>query len=316
VERRKIQLVAGTTYSVSLPKEWVRKNNLGAKDEIIFSEKSDRSLVIFPRGKSDKILNEITLNVDEYQDTIDQILFAIYYLGVESIKLFSKEELSKEVRSKIRKTLPYMSGTEITYEDQNKITIKVLLDKSRVNINQVIYRISLIIDSSLSSMLETDFDIGEVKVNEAEIDRLYHLVSKIVSLSLVDSNVLQSSKITNVSYVPFYFLVAKRLENLGDEVIYLAKQMNEGKSVINDKERIFSLIRTELSRAMSHWLKPSKLFKKMESEQIDEMKELIRKNDDISVQKHLEGTLRYLVDIQESLVNLSFYKKLVAEELL
>ena len=28
MHRRKIQLIAGTTYSISLPKEWVKKNHL------------------------------------------------------------------------------------------------------------------------------------------------------------------------------------------------------------------------------------------------------------------------------------------------
>jgi len=104
MHRRKIQLIAGTTYSVSLPKEWVRKNNLKEKNEILFYEKNDRTLVISPYAIEGKKLNEISLDIDKYISAIDQILFAVYYLGIENISLFSKKELTKDVKSRIRKT--------------------------------------------------------------------------------------------------------------------------------------------------------------------------------------------------------------------
>ncbi|MBU1270447.1 MAG: AbrB/MazE/SpoVT family DNA-binding domain-containing protein, partial [Nanoarchaeota archaeon] len=113
MHKRKIQLIAGTTYTVSLPKEWVRKNNLKEKNEILLHEKNDRTLIISPHSIEGKKLNEISLNIDEYAPNIDQILFAVYYLGIENITLFSKKEITKDVKVKIRKTITHMSGTEI-----------------------------------------------------------------------------------------------------------------------------------------------------------------------------------------------------------
>src|SRR3989338_5662277 len=150
MERRKIQLIAGTTYSVSLPKEWVKKNHLKERSEIIFHEGNDRNLILSHQPMEEKSYNEITLNIDEYISNIDQILFAVYYLGTENVTLFSKSGISKETGARIRKTITHMSGTEISYEDNNKIVVKVLLNKSKVDIVQVIYRISLIIESSVS----------------------------------------------------------------------------------------------------------------------------------------------------------------------
>ena len=124
--RRRIQLIAGTTYSVSLPKNWAKKNNLKKKDEILIIEKNDGTLSISPKEIKPKKLNDISMNVDNYVGVIDQILFATYYLGIEKITLFSK--LTKEVKKSIRKTLTHMSGTEINYEDKQKIVIRVLLD--------------------------------------------------------------------------------------------------------------------------------------------------------------------------------------------
>src|SRR3989344_430802 len=110
MHRRKIQLIAGTTYSVSLPKEWVRKNNLKEKNEISIYEQNNRTLVISPHTIERKKLDEISLDIDEYASNIDQILFAIYYLGIDHIDLFSKKELTKDVKSIIKKTITHMSG--------------------------------------------------------------------------------------------------------------------------------------------------------------------------------------------------------------
>ena len=110
----------------------------------MFYEKGDRTLVLSPQSIDAKSPKEISLNIDDHIKNIDQILFAVYYLGIENVNLFSRNGLTKDIGAKIRKTITYMSGTEISYEDNHKISIKVLLDKSKVDIVHVIYRISLI----------------------------------------------------------------------------------------------------------------------------------------------------------------------------
>ena len=190
MERRKIQLIAGSTYTISLPKEWIIKNKLKEKNEILIYEKGDRTLMLSPHSIESKKLENISLNIDDHLSEINQVLFALYYLGIENISLFSKNDIAKEVRMRIIKTITNMSGTEVSYEDAKNIKIKVLLDKSKVEIPQIIYRIGLIIGLSVANLLD-GFDITEIRINENEIDRLYHLISKIVSLSLIDSNILK-----------------------------------------------------------------------------------------------------------------------------
>ena len=142
--RRKIQLIAGSTYSVSLPKDWIVKNHLKEKNELIITEKNDQTLLISSKEINEKELKEINLEMEEYAETIDRILFAVYYLGIEKINILSKKEFPKDFRAKVRKTLTHMSGTEISYEDKRKISIRVLLDKYKVDLMQVLYRMSLI----------------------------------------------------------------------------------------------------------------------------------------------------------------------------
>ena len=310
MEKRKIQLIAGTTYSVSLPKEWVKKNNLKEKNELLICEQNDRTLIISPHFAKAKKIKDISLNIDDYIANIDQILFAIYYVGIENINLFSKNNLTKDVKAKIRKTLNYMSGTEISYEDKQKITIKVLLDESKVTIYQILYRINLIIESSVSNIIE-HLDIDEIKINEDEIDRLYHLVTKIISLSLMDSKYLHSSKIKNILLIPSYFMISKKLENIGDDIYNLAEHLNKSEIIFENKKEILNFFKNKLDRSINHIMnKKSKIFEKTKPDDFRTINNFISQLNDKSIQNYFENIIRYIEDIEEEIVNISFYLKL------
>ncbi|RLG14442.1 MAG: hypothetical protein DRN66_02000 [Candidatus Nanohalarchaeota archaeon] len=318
MHRRKIQLIAGSTYSVSLPKEWVKKNNLKEKKEIMISEKNDRTLIISPHSTEGKKLNEISLDIDKYANNIDQVLFAVYYLGIETINIFSKKELTKEAKARLKKTITHMSGTEISYEDRQKITINVLLDKSKVNIIHVFYRISLLIESSIVCLLEQT-DINEININENEIDRLYHLMAKMISLSLIDSNILCSSKINNVSLIPMYFLVSKRLENIGDNVYHLSKYMYKNKVAVEGEKETLCFIREKVNRSIRYLRrmhKSSELFEKTNADNLININNAVSNMPDRIVQNYLEDIVRYIVDIEDEIVNISFYNQLIGDDIL
>jgi len=314
--RRKIQLIAGTTYSISLPKDWVRKNNLKEQDDITIIEKSDRTLVLSGHIMRERELKEITLSVEDYAHNIDQILFAVYYLGIENITLVSKKELSKEDRAKIRKALTHMVGTEIVFEDKQKIIIKVFLDKTKVDFVQTFYRMSLIIESSMNNLMENK-NLEEIRINENEVDRLYNLIVKIVSLSLLDADILHSSKINNVSLATSYFLISKRMENIGDNIYNLVEYMKKNKVDFKNKKDIINIIKTELNRTTTHILgRSSKSFEKIDPNKLELLHGAMSKIYDRTVFNYLEDTVRYVIDIQEEIVNILFYNELIKKGVL
>src|SRR3989344_3236251 len=310
---RRIQLIAGSTYTVSLPKDWISKNKLKSKDEVSVSQMGDGNLLISPKTIKDRNLKEISLNLSEYAQNIDQVLFETYYLGFETIHLTSNTPLSKEVRAKVRKVLTRLVGTEISYEDSKKITITVLLDKSKVDLIQILYRIFLLIESSITNLVE-GLDINEIKINENEIDRLYHLNTKIISLSLTNSEVLSSSKIRNVSLIPSYFLISKKLENMGDAINHMAKYIVKSKYKL-DKKEVLGFFQEELSRSIKYILKgPHEMFVRSNQDEFLKNKEVISKTKDKIVESYFLEMLRYLEDVQIEIVNISFFNKLYSHK--
>lgn len=310
MERRKIQLIAGTSYSVTLPKDWIKRNNLRKKNEVLIYEKNDGSLTISPTLVEGRTLTDFSLNVDDIRTGMDQLLFITYYLGFENITLYSKKGLTKDIRAIIRNATTYMVGTEITYEDENKIIIKVLLDKSKINIVQVLYRISLIIDASIVGILE-GINTKEMELNETEVDRLYHLTAKIIKSSLNDLNILNSSGIKNISFVPSYLRISKRLENIQDRLYQLSNYRWSKKNVLKNNINVFQFIRKELSRSMHYLLKPTGIFVKVANEDVNAVKKATQKIKDITVENYLRDIIIYMGNIHEETVNISYYQKLI-----
>lgn len=309
MQRRKIQLIGGTTYSVSLPKEWIKKNNIKQQDEVLFLEKADRTLVISPQSSQKEPPQDIPINVDEYENSIDQILFAAYYFGIEEITLFSNKDLSRTVKRRLRLALKELSGTEITYEDKKKMVIKVFLDREKVDIPLLIYRICLIIELSLSNIFDS-IDFENIALNEDEVDRLYHLATKTISLSLTDTSILQSSKIQNVSLIPSYFLVSKKLESLHDYAIKLADYLITSKAKFDHHDKL-KLVVAELKRSINSMFdKKQRVFEKLDSEKFYKINASITKIKDTEISYILTLMLRALNDIEDEMVSISFYKKL------
>lgn len=311
--KRKIQLIAGSTYTISLPKEWVKKNNLKEKDEIEIYQKENNDLIISSKSEKTKHNGEITIDIDDYLEDIDSIIFALYYRGFEKINIHSKTELKKYLRSRIRKAITHMSGTEIIYEDDKKITLRVLLDKSKIDIRQIIYRILLILESSIEDMTN-HLDISEIRVNENEIDRLFHLANKIITLSLKDSNILESSNIKNISIIPSCLLMSKKLENIGDSIIRLAEYLYENKSSINQEKKVLIIIKDKLNEISKHILKNFKNgFKRTKEEQIKSIEQNISKIKKGFIGDKIKEIIRNLYDIEEELIVISFYANKIEE---
>lgn len=304
MHKRKIQLIAGSTYTVSLPKEWVVKNGLKERNEVSIFEKNNN--LVISKGAETETMKKKEIDVDNYNN-IKDVLFTLYYHGIETIVFYSKKEISKEVKSKIRKTLQHMSGSEIVYEDKKRLTIKILLDRSKIKLNQLMYRSFLIIDLSLANLL-TERDFSELIVNEEEIDRLYNLMSSLLSLSIVDAKILNTSGIKEISLVPQYFLISKKIENLADDIYRIIKEINKGAKIGAESLDRIKFIKKELNRISSFFLKPEENFKRYSTEEIKDL-ELPNHKGDI-IQMHINSILRNLVDIEQNIMKISLYSSL------
>lgn len=303
---RKLQYVAGTTYSLSLPKQWIQENNIKIGDELNIKEGLNKTLTI--SQETQNLEKEITLDITNHFHDIKRIINSIYYLGMETIHIIHRKEFPRELRLEIHKTINQLSGTEIIHEENNKLTIKVLLNKSKIDIYQLFYRLHLIIDSQFDEILK-DANVETIQFYEEEIDRLYHLVVKIINMSLVDTSMLKSSKIENIQFIPSFFLLSKRLENISDNIEYIAKRVMKKNISLEQVIPTINLLRSEMKRNSTQLLRIHKdvNFTTMNKDFKSQTQKNIKLIHDKGIQIRLWEIQRFIFNIQEELVSLTFY---------
>lgn len=314
---RKIQKVGGNSFAVSLPKEWVKKSGLRSRSSIYFRELPDGSLIASSGSlHGEKPLQSFSIKLEEHVSDFYQVLFAVYYLGAEKISIFSEKEIPDSKRSKIKETLQHMSATEIVSEDAKKIVLNVLIDKSKVNADNLLSRIGLILHSSVKNCIEKT-DLEEIQRNELEIDRLFHLVSKIIIVSLLDSSIMHSSGIKNNFFVVPYFLVGKKLENLADEVEDLAIYIKKNKHRPREVEKLLLAVQLFVKKHIVFPITSTEPgFSLPSKEEKEKTQAEVSKINDPEIRSTIRMIYRLLYDVQEELVNISFYNKLLKERIL
>lgn len=302
---RKIQLIGGSTFTVSLPKQWVSQVGIQPKSEVLLYVQEDGSLLLNPKNSDSPALSSVDLSMSAFGNGIEHALYVLYYLGVKTITIQSKE-FSTAQKQLIRDCILDMSGTEIVYEDKERLEIRVLLEKSKINLQQVLYRIFLLIDSSLHVLVE-NFSYSEIRSNEGEVDRLYHLATKLIVSSLRDVALLQSSGITKTSLIPSLFLLSKRLENISDNVETIGKHCDGNKSLLELAKPAIVRMRSYMQKLSLGLLNEKKLL--VIEKELDEIEVLCTEVSDVWMHSMLKETVRYIDNLHAELLMIKYYNE-------
>ncbi len=306
--KRKLQFVAGSTYSISLPKEWVNAFNLKPQQNLNLIDSGD-GLVISPEGVSLNF-NETSICVDNSEVSVEKMFVFSYYYGFEKINFYSKKEMCSDVKNAIRNVVSELPGVEIVYEDKKKISIKIMFESLNVDLFQIYYRINLLIESFIENISE-DVDMEEVRLSERSVDRLYHLAVKIITMSITNRGILQSSNILEASFIPSLLLIGKRLENIADNLKTVASYYFENKNKNQDINDWLTEVYSELNRAILYLMgKKKKTFSPMSVQQLNVFKErAIGFNLGRLEQLFLE-LAKYVWNIHGEVSSIDFYKNL------
>lgn len=226
MELRKLQKTGGTTYVVSLPKNWIVRENLDQSSVVSIEEQRDGALLVSPKTEEKKELKEAELDASQ---NLYRKLIANYLLGYDTLKIKSHEKLSKELKQTIKGALQKLIGFEIMEETANTITIQNLLDPAEVSILKSLRRMYTIVSvmhkDLISAAEESNPDLlKDVIQRDSEVNRLYFLVVRQIRTVIQKPRLLDKENIKAVDCVD-YRLVAKIIETIGDQLEDLAKAL-------------------------------------------------------------------------------------------
>ncbi|MDI9619230.1 MAG: phosphate uptake regulator PhoU [Candidatus Nezhaarchaeota archaeon] len=151
---RKIQCVGRGSYIVSLPKEWVQEIGIDKGSELVFKVQDDGSALLIPRkiletrGADEEETREFWLHVNPGDDTVSvcREIMALYAVSAEVIRLkFSDKATFHRHRISINNLVKNMLlGAEIIEEEDNEVTIQILIDNLDLPVEKAIRRMAIL----------------------------------------------------------------------------------------------------------------------------------------------------------------------------
>uniref|UniRef100_A0A7C3F5U7 PhoU domain-containing protein n=1 Tax=Candidatus Methanomethylicus mesodigestus TaxID=1867258 RepID=A0A7C3F5U7_9CREN len=248
---RRVQKVGKSTFTVSLPHSWVKKNSVAAKTEINIDELGDGSLKIstFESLKAERKEREITIDSKEADaGYIVRKALAAYISNYDIIRLdLSGISLEPVAREKIRRMIKYkMAGGEIIEESVNYITIQILLKPDEFPLSKILIRMASIANDMLSdvakAVMKGDINVlKDVLERDDDVDKLFFMSSRWLTNIMEGQRSLKDFGLKSPSNCLEYRLAFRHIERVADHVYRIADKFIESMDELQ-KQTISAMI--------------------------------------------------------------------------
>ena len=223
METRKVQVTGGSTYTVSLPKEWATANDVSGGSVVEFHPEED-SLLLTPRRAEEKI--EGSLDITGLED--DQLMRAVVTMYVSGFDIITLEtaRVSAAQRRTIREATQGLVGLEVIGETSERVQLQDLLDSSELSMHNAITRMRLVsttmLGDAVTALLEDDDDLAaDVVQRDDDVDRLWSMVSRVFRSVLRDPSAAADIGLDRETCFD-YHSSARQLERVGDHAAKIA----------------------------------------------------------------------------------------------
>ena len=225
---RKIQKTGGSTYIISLPKNWVTSRGLHAGDVLTFAPHPDGSLQIQPEeGSSMEVLRRVVaISNDMDEEHLLRRLIAEYIAGSTLLEIRTPTRMSARTRDIVRGFAQRVIGPEIIEETAESVILQDVVGPNPLPLPSVIRRMHQMAramqSDAMAAFHSADASIAkDVIERDREVDRLHWFMDKQVNSALRDARVLTSLSVT-LPDCSTYLLASRLMERIADHAVRIA----------------------------------------------------------------------------------------------
>src|SRR6266571_3331486 len=234
MELRKLQMTGGASYTVSLPKRWVKEQGLKVGDVVAVLPRSDSSLTLVAHQKipsSENKAAEVTLAASKDQDREELLrtVVAQYLAGYDVLKIHFHASAKPDLRTYLREAARRMFvGSEIIEESKDELIIQCLSNYGDLPTPKLISRMSLIaklmLRDAVESLRNKDQALAdEVIKRDEEIDRFYLFIVRQLTMAVLNRSLIQEIGLSDPRDCLVYRVVSKSLERIADHATTIAR---------------------------------------------------------------------------------------------
>jgi phosphate uptake regulator len=221
MNERSVQLVGGSTYTLSLPKGWINRHAISPKSKLVVVETKSGNLIVVPPTVRRKTLE---IKIGEDADKAVKLVTAAYLNGYDRLVILGDTEIDELVRSSVRKILRRLMGFEVTKEGPTVIEVEIQVEPKMVSPETGLERMKNLVLSTLELGFTTTKPVEEEVLEQIDedSDRLNLFYSRILRQAL--SEPLELTKLNMDTTVVFdSLMVFRMLERCVDHAASAAK---------------------------------------------------------------------------------------------
>lgn len=243
---RKIQLTGGSTYIISLPKEWVRTLGLKPGDEVEINIQNDMSVLVSPKGASRAQMMEAYIGCDNITPEIAVREFIAYYMAGYGLVKFNCKKMKAQDREFVKESIrKRLLGAEVIEEDIENLEVQFLVGINELPLLKAIVRASnlsqLMFRDSMTALKEGDVEVAkEILVRDDEVDRFYFYIVRQLSMSVTSPDILEEENFS-LNQITNLYVVAKSIERVSDHSVRIAELLPDTKDISFEKRNNVTL---------------------------------------------------------------------------
>jgi len=229
---RRIQKTGGSTFIVSLPKNWVTGRGLRPGDVLMFAPRSDGSLTVYPEEgqRTAESKQIVPVSNDMAQEHLFRLLVAEYIAGAPLLEIRTNGRMNARTREVVRSFAQRMIGPEILEETADAVVLQDVVGANPLPIPSVIRRMHQMVRSmqvdAMAALRGQDASIAkDVVERDWEVDRLHWFVQKQLTTALRDARTLTSMNLT-LPECATYLLASRVLERIADHAVRIAETVD------------------------------------------------------------------------------------------
>ena len=185
MEIRRVQLTGGSSYVITLPKEWIRTMNIKKNDQLGINIQSDGTLILNSKITQEQLQRIKEFNVSKISkpNYLLQLLIGAYISGYTSLKVISPTRMSTTIQNVIRSFTQLAIGPEVVEETDTSVTLKDLLNPMEMPLDRTIKRMYIIVkgmfEDTMRALQTKDKNLAEDALSrDDDVDRLHWLFHK------------------------------------------------------------------------------------------------------------------------------------------
>jgi phosphate uptake regulator len=243
-EQRKLQVTGGSTYILSLPKEWVTRNQLSKGNLMVLSEEDDGSLSINssrPERNEKKDEASIRVSSNDKPEAVMRKAISAYLIGynILHIRAQGQQPLAVGLRNYLKNfARNYLVGAEIVIDSPTDLTLQILLNYSELSVQSALRRMSIIAASmhreAVSCLESLDYSAAKAVVEtDREVNRFSLYIVRLLKLAVSNARIVREIGLNNPRDCLGYRLIVKSVERTADHATKIAENILFLKDSIN-----------------------------------------------------------------------------------